>query len=46
MNDERTPLFTDLVEHAKRKMFSLHIQVHKKGERMEDPLKLFLGENT
>ncbi len=46
MNDKGTLLYTNLVEHAKRKMFSFHIQVHKKGERMEDPLKLFLGENT
>ncbi|MBY7125681.1 MULTISPECIES: hypothetical protein [unclassified Bacillus (in: firmicutes)] len=46
MNDECTPLFTDLVEHAKRKMFSFHIQGHKKEERMENPLKLLLGKNT
>ncbi|MFE9080997.1 MULTISPECIES: hypothetical protein [Bacillus cereus group] len=25
MNDERTPLFTDLVEHAKRKKVSFHL---------------------
>ncbi|MED0950954.1 hypothetical protein P4T70_23005 [Bacillus mobilis] len=46
MNDERTPLFTDLVEHAKRKIFSFHIQGHTKGKGMEDSFKLFLGENT
>lgn len=46
MNDERIPLFKDLVEHAKRKMVSFHIPGHKIGEGMEDSFKLFLGENT
>lgn len=46
MVHHRTPLFTALTEHAKRKPIPFHIPGHKKGEGMENGFKTFLGENA
>lgn len=46
MVHHRTPLFTALIEHAKRNPIPFHIPGHKKGEGMENGFKTFLGENA
>ncbi len=47
MNDqEKTPLFTALVEHAKKKPIQFHIPGHKTGMGMDKEFKEFIGPNA
>lgn len=43
---ERTPLFTALVEHAKRDPIQFHIPGHKKGSGMAKEFRDFIGPNA
>ncbi|MFV9510029.1 aminotransferase class I/II-fold pyridoxal phosphate-dependent enzyme [Tepidibacillus sp. LV47] len=42
----RTPLFTAVIEHAKRNPIQFHIPGHKKGQGMDEEFKKFIGENA
>lgn len=42
----RTPLFTGVVEHAKKNPIQFHIPGHKKGKGMNPEFRHFVGENT
>lgn len=46
MDHHRTPLFTALVEHAKRNPVQFHIPGHKKGDGMNDEFRTFIGDNA
>ncbi len=46
MNHERTPLFSGLVEHAKKKPIQFHIPGHKRGAGMDEQFKQFIGDNV
>lgn len=46
MSQNETPLFTGLVEHAKRNPVQFHIPGHKKGSGMEPEFRDFIGENA
>jgi arginine decarboxylase len=41
-----TPLFTGLLEHAKKKPIQFHIPGHKKGTGIDPEFKNFIGENA
>ncbi|HWO96058.1 MAG TPA: aminotransferase class I/II-fold pyridoxal phosphate-dependent enzyme [Bacillus sp. (in: firmicutes)] len=41
-----TPLFTGLVEHAKKNPTQFHIPGHKKGSGMDPEFRTFIGENA
>ncbi|TYR79896.1 aminotransferase class I/II-fold pyridoxal phosphate-dependent enzyme [Priestia megaterium] len=41
-----TPLFTGLLEHAKKNPTQFHIPGHKKGNGMDPEFKSFIGENA
>jgi arginine decarboxylase len=41
-----TPLFTGLVEHAKKNPTQFHIPGHKKGSGMDPEFREFIGENA
>lgn len=41
-----TPLFTGLVEHAKKNPIQFHIPGHKKGNGMDPEFKDFIGDNA
>lgn len=41
-----TPLFTALVEHAKKDPIQFHIPGHKKGNGMDPDFREFIGENA
>ncbi|WP_368936923.1 aminotransferase class I/II-fold pyridoxal phosphate-dependent enzyme [Bacillus sp. SH8-8] len=41
-----TPLFTGLVEHAKKDSTQFHIPGHKKGHGMDSDFREFIGENA
>lgn len=43
---ERTPLFTGVVEHAKQNPVQFHIPGHKKGQGMDPEFRQFIGENA
>jgi arginine decarboxylase len=43
---DRTPLFTALVEHARRNPVQFHIPGHKKGRGMAAEFREFIGENA
>ncbi|WP_026174162.1 aminotransferase class I/II-fold pyridoxal phosphate-dependent enzyme [Effusibacillus pohliae] len=43
---ERTPLFTTLVEHAQKNPIQFHIPGHKKGAGMAKEFRDFIGENA
>ncbi|MFC4766108.1 aminotransferase class I/II-fold pyridoxal phosphate-dependent enzyme [Effusibacillus consociatus] len=43
---ERTPLFTALLEHAKRDPIQFHIPGHKKGTGMASEFRDFVGSNA
>ena len=45
-NQEKTPLFTAVVEHAKKNPIQFHIPGHKKGQGMDEEFKNFIGENA
>lgn len=46
MDHHRTPLFSALVEHAKRDPVQFHIPGHKKGGGMNDEFRSFIGDNA
>ncbi|MCY8230831.1 aminotransferase class I/II-fold pyridoxal phosphate-dependent enzyme [Priestia endophytica] len=41
-----TPLFTGLIEHAKKDPIQFHIPGHKKGRGMDEEFRSFIGENA
>ncbi|MGG3890696.1 aminotransferase class I/II-fold pyridoxal phosphate-dependent enzyme [Metabacillus fastidiosus] len=41
-----TPLFTALIEHAKKEPIQFHIPGHKKGNGAESDFKKFIGKNA
>lgn len=43
---EKTPLFTALIEHAERNPIQFHIPGHKKGLGMDQQFKDFIGPNA
>ncbi|WP_160720263.1 aminotransferase class I/II-fold pyridoxal phosphate-dependent enzyme [Bacillus sp. USDA818B3_A] len=46
MSQDQTPLFSGLVEHAKKKPVQFHIPGHKKGAGMDPDFRQFIGENA
>ncbi|RSK26877.1 aminotransferase class I/II-fold pyridoxal phosphate-dependent enzyme [Bacillus sp. HMF5848] len=46
MSQFETPLFTGLVEHAKRNPIQFHIPGHKKGAGMDQQFRQFIGDNA
>lgn len=46
LSQYETPLFTGLVEHAKRNPVQFHIPGHKKGHGMDPEFREFIGENA
>jgi len=46
MDQQKTPLYTALVEHAKKNPIQFHIPGHKKGKGMDEEFKNFIGENA
>ncbi|WP_139490012.1 aminotransferase class I/II-fold pyridoxal phosphate-dependent enzyme [Brevibacillus dissolubilis] len=46
MRQAKTPLFTGLLEHAKRNPIQFHIPGHKKGMGMNPTFREFIGENA
>ncbi|WP_312473051.1 aminotransferase class I/II-fold pyridoxal phosphate-dependent enzyme [Neobacillus sp.] len=45
-NQLETPLFTALVEHAKKDPVQFHIPGHKKGKGMDPEFREFIGDNA
>ena len=43
---KETPLFTGVVEHAKKNPIQFHIPGHKKGSGMDQEFRNFIGENA
>lgn len=46
LDQNQTPLFTTLVNHAKRNPVQFHIPGHKKGLGMNEEFRQFIGENA
>lgn len=46
LDQNQTPLFTTLVQHAKRNPVQFHIPGHKKGLGMNEEFRQFIGENA
>ncbi|HHY73910.1 MAG TPA: aminotransferase class I/II-fold pyridoxal phosphate-dependent enzyme [Bacillus bacterium] len=46
MNQNKTPLFTGLLEHTKKNPFQFHIPGHKKGTGVDPEFKDFIGDNA
>ncbi len=46
MSQQKTPLFTGLVEHAKKNPVQFHIPGHKKGTGMDPEFRTFIGDNA
>ncbi|WP_028393003.1 aminotransferase class I/II-fold pyridoxal phosphate-dependent enzyme [Bacillus cihuensis] len=46
MSQNETPLFTSLVNHAKKKPIQFHIPGHKKGQGMDPEFREFIGDNA
>jgi len=46
LSQNETPLFTGLVEHAKKNPIQFHIPGHKKGAGIEPEFRQFIGENA
>lgn len=46
MSQYDTPLFSGLIEHAKKNPIQFHIPGHKKGVGMDPDFKNFIGENA
>lgn len=46
MSQYETPLFSGLVEHAKRNPVQFHIPGHKKGSGIDPEFRNFIGENA
>ncbi|MBO1510105.1 aminotransferase class I/II-fold pyridoxal phosphate-dependent enzyme [Metabacillus bambusae] len=45
-SQSNTPLFTALMEHAKKDPIQFHIPGHKKGKGMDPDFREFIGENA
>jgi arginine decarboxylase len=45
-NQDQTPLFTALLEHAKKNPIQFHIPGHKKGVGMAPEFREFIGQNA
>lgn len=46
LSQKETPLFTGLVEHAKKNPIQFHIPGHKKGSGMDPAFREFIGNNA
>lgn len=46
MNQNKTPLFTGLIEHAKKNPIQFHIPGHKKGAGIDPEFRDFIGSNA
>jgi arginine decarboxylase len=46
LSQNETPLFTGLVNHAKKNPIQFHIPGHKKGKGMDSDFREFIGENA
>ncbi|PLT28046.1 aminotransferase class I/II-fold pyridoxal phosphate-dependent enzyme [Peribacillus deserti] len=46
MTQNETPLFTGLLEHAKKNPVQFHIPGHKKGQGMDPEFREFIGDNA
>lgn len=46
MSQFETPLFTGLIEHAKKNPVQFHIPGHKKGSGIDPEFRQFIGENA
>jgi arginine decarboxylase len=46
LSQNQTPLFSGLVEHAKRNPIQFHIPGHKKGAGMDPEFRKFIGDNA
>ncbi|WP_110929278.1 aminotransferase class I/II-fold pyridoxal phosphate-dependent enzyme [Bacillus massiliglaciei] len=46
MSQNETPLFTGLLEHAKKAPIQFHIPGHKKGTGMDPEFRQFIGDNA
>ncbi|MEW9667480.1 aminotransferase class I/II-fold pyridoxal phosphate-dependent enzyme [Ammoniphilus sp. 3BR4] len=46
MDQNKTPLFSGLLEHAKRDPIQFHIPGHKKGQGMNPEFREFIGKNA
>ncbi|WP_433749344.1 aminotransferase class I/II-fold pyridoxal phosphate-dependent enzyme [Falsibacillus pallidus] len=46
MSQYETPLFTGLLEHAKKNPVQFHIPGHKKGNGMDPKFREFIGDNA
>lgn len=46
MDQSRTPLFTGVLEHARKNPIQFHIPGHKKGMGMNPAFREFIGENA
>ena len=46
MSQNETPLYTALIEHAKKNPIQFHIPGHKKGRGMDEDFRNFIGENA
>ncbi|WP_059169994.1 aminotransferase class I/II-fold pyridoxal phosphate-dependent enzyme [Bacillus sp. FJAT-27445] len=46
MSQYETPLFTGLVEHAKKNPVQFHIPGHKKGAGIDPEFRAFIGDNA
>ncbi|WP_010282819.1 aminotransferase class I/II-fold pyridoxal phosphate-dependent enzyme [Bacillus timonensis] len=46
MSQNETPLFTGLVEHAKKNPTQFHIPGHKKGAGIDPEFRKFIGDNA
>lgn len=46
MSQQKTPLFTGLLEHAKKNPVQFHIPGHKKGTGIDSEFRNFIGDNA
>lgn len=46
MSQQETPLFSGLVEHAKKNPIQFHIPGHKKGAGIDNEFRQFIGDNA
>lgn len=46
LNQSKTPLFTGLLNHAKKDPIQFHIPGHKKGTGMDPEFRNFIGDNA
>ncbi|MDX8359935.1 aminotransferase class I/II-fold pyridoxal phosphate-dependent enzyme [Cytobacillus sp. IB215316] len=46
MSQNKTPLFTGLVDHSKKNPHQFHIPGHKKGKGIEPEFRSFIGDNA